>query len=199
MKRRDFLAGAAAAMGAGSAGAQSPLPRVAVETAQGSFTLELAADKAPVTVANFLRYVTTKRYDGSTFYRALRNSWAPETGLVQGGLQNDPAKLLPPIAHESTAQTGLSHRDGTISLARYAPGTATSDFFICLGDMVSLDADPNLPGDNLGFAAFGRVVEGMDTVRAILAQPTSPTKGDEGMRGQMLEPPVRIVSARVAS
>jgi peptidyl-prolyl cis-trans isomerase A (cyclophilin A) len=118
-------------------------------------------------------------------------------GLIQGGLQNDPAKLLPPIAHESTLQTGLSHTDGTISLARYAPGTATSDFFICAGNFTSLDADPNLPGDNLGFAAFGKVIEGMDVVRKILGSPTSPTKGaDAGMTGQILEPPVPIVSAR---
>lgn len=197
MKRRDFITGGAALAAAPAWGQTAP--RVVVQTAQGAFVLELAANKAPITTANFLRYVNGKRFDGVTFYRALRNSWAPETGLVQGGLQNDPRKLLPPIAHESTTQTGLSHKDGVISMARHAPGTATSDFFICLGDMVSLDADPNLPGDNLGFAAFGRVVEGMDAVRAILAQPTSATKGDEAMRGQILDPPVAIASMKLAT
>jgi peptidyl-prolyl cis-trans isomerase A (cyclophilin A) len=197
MRRRDILIGAGALI-AGPAFAQAPV-RVALETGQGRILLELAADKAPITCANFLRYVNEKRYDGSTLYRAMRMAWDAGSGLIQGGLQNDPARLLPPIAHESTAQTGLSHTDGTISLARFAPGTATSDFFICAGDFKSLDADPNLPGDNLGFAAFGKVVEGMDVVRKILGLPTSPTKGAEvGMTGQILEPPVPIVSARVA-
>lgn len=198
-KRRDFLIGAGA-LAAGPALAQAAPVRVAVETGEGRIVLELAADKAPLTCANFLRYVTARRYDGSTLYRALRMSWDPTMGLVQGGLQNDPARLFPPIAHESTAQTGLSHKDGTVSLARFAPGTATSDFFICAGDFPSLDADPTLPGDNLGFAAFGAVVEGMDVVRKVLARPTSPTKGaDSGMTGQILEPPVPVVSVRAVA
>ncbi|MEP6968583.1 MAG: peptidylprolyl isomerase, partial [Pseudomonadota bacterium] len=172
--------------------------RVALTTGAGVITLELAADQAPITAANFLRYVDQKRFDGASFYRAMKNAGAPRTGLVQGGLQNNPAKTLPPVAHESTAKTGLSHKDGSISMARYAPGTAASEFFICVGDQPYLDADPAAPGDNQGFAAFGRVVGGLDVARAILAAPVSATAGEGAMKGQMLEPTVAIVSARRA-
>jgi len=201
MKRRDVLAGAAA-LAASPAFAQAPAPaaavRVSVKTAQGLIVLELYPDKAPITAGNFLRYVDTKRYDGSTFYRASHAPTDPTIGLVQGGLQNDPAKILKPIAHESTLTTGLRHKDGTVSLARRAQGTATSDFFICVGDSSYLDADPKAPGDNAGFAAFGQVVEGMDVVKTILTLPTSPTAGSPEMKGEMLKPPVPILTMRRA-
>jgi peptidyl-prolyl cis-trans isomerase A (cyclophilin A) len=171
-------------------------PRVRLETAAGVIVLELAADRAPITTANFLRYVDDKRFDGASFYRAMKNAGAPDTGLVQGGLRNDPAKTLPPIAHESTSQTSLSHKDGVISMARYAPGSAASEFFICVGDQPYLDADPGAPGDNLGFAAFGQVTEGMEVARKILASPVSATLGEGAMKGQMLEPVVAITEAR---
>ena len=173
-------------------------PRVRLETTAGVIVLELAAGKAPITTANFLRYVDNKRLDGASFYRAMKNAGAPQTGLIQGGLRNDPAKTLPPIAHESTSQTGLSHKDGTISMARYAPGSAASEFFICVGDQPYLDADPSAPGDNLGFAAFGGVTEGMDVARKILASPVSATQGEGAMKGQMLDPVVAIIEARRA-
>lgn len=195
MQRRHFIVGAAA-FAASPALAQAALPRVQVQTPLGAFVLELASDKAPVTAANFLRYVDTKRYDGAAFYRALRNDWDAKTGLLQGGLQNDPARLLPPIAHEPTTKTGLTHKDGTVSVARWAPGTATSDFFICLGEAAYLDADPKAPGDNLGFAAFGQVVEGLDVLHAIHDRPTDPVKGAGAMKGQMLMEPVKILAAR---
>jgi peptidyl-prolyl cis-trans isomerase A (cyclophilin A) len=108
----------------------------------------------------------------------------------------DPAKLFPPIAHESTLATGLKHLDGTLSMARFAPGTAAADFSICCGDAPYLDADPTLPGDNLGYAAFGQVIEGMDVARAILAMPTTGVALNPAMQGQILDPPVKIVSAR---
>ena len=197
VSKRAFL-GSVGALAATQVLGQTPAVRVrvALTTGAGVITLELAADKAPITAANFLRYVDQKRFDGASFYRAMKNAGAPQTGLVQGGLQNNPAKTLPPIAHESTAATGLSHKDGAISMARYAPGTAASEFFICVGDQPYLDADPSAPGDNLGFAAFGRVAQGMDVARKILASPVSATAGEGAMRGQMLEPPVAIVSAR---
>jgi len=157
--------------------------------------LELEKERAPITTANFLRYVAAQRLDGTTFYRATKV--APGYGLVQAGTRNDPKRTFPPIAHEPTSATGLTHGDGTISMARNAPGSATGDFFITLGAMQSMDANPAAPGDNLGFAAFGRVIEGMDVVRRILDAPTSPTEGEGVMRGQMLAPPVRIVTARV--
>jgi peptidyl-prolyl cis-trans isomerase A (cyclophilin A) len=178
-------------------GGSSARPRVRVQTGQGAIVLELAQDKAPITAANFLRYVDGGRYDGSTFYRAMRNGGGA-TGLIEGGLQNDPAKLLPPIAHESTQTTGLRHLDGTVSMARYGVGTATADFFICVGPAPYLDADPTASGDNAGFAAFGQVVEGMDVVRAILASPTGGVARNPVMQGQMLDPPVPIVSIKRA-
>ena len=195
IKRRTFLAAAAAAA-ASPALAQAAPVRVKLETADGPILLELYLDKAPITAGNFLRYVDGKRFDGATFYRASKVPNAPEFGLIQGGVQNDPAKVLKPIAHEPTTKTGLSHTDGVISMGRTNPGTATSDFFIVLGDMTYMDADPKQPGDNLGFAAFGKVVEGMDTARKILAEPTSQTAGVGVMKGEMLAKPVKIISAR---
>lgn len=170
-------------------------PRVEITTSLGAITLELDQAHAPRTTANFLRYVDARRFDGTTFYRAM--NLGQSAGLIQGGLRNAPGKLFPPVIHEPTSQTGLTHKaEGTISMAREAPGSATADFFITLGDLSSLDADPAKPGDNSGFAAFGHVVAGMDVVRQIMAAPVSPTEGTPAMKGQMLAPPVRIVSAR---
>jgi len=199
MNRRDVLAGAAA-LAASPALAQAPTgpARVALETREGRIVFEVRTDKAPITGGNFLRYVDAKRYDGAKFYRASRAPTMPQIGLVQGGLQNDPAKLFPPIAHESTAKTGLSNKDGWVSIARWAPGTATADFFICVGDQTYLDANPSASGDNQGFAVFAQVVEGMDVVKKILALPTNPTAGTGAMKGEMLDPPVIILTARRA-
>ncbi|HEY5290043.1 MAG TPA: peptidylprolyl isomerase [Caulobacteraceae bacterium] len=193
--RRVIIAGTGAVM-VWPALAQASLPRVTLTTALGAVELELASDKAPISAANFLAYVDQKRLDGASFYRAMKLGSTPLNGLIQGGPQGDPAKVLPPIAHEPTIKTGILHKDGVISLARYAPGTATCDFFICVGDQPSLDADPSQSGDNQGFAAFGHVVAGMDVVRKILLSPTSPTKGEGVMKGEMLEPQVAILSAR---
>ena len=166
--------------------------KVTLTTTQGSIVIALEKDRAPVTTANFLRYVDAKRFDGITFYRAMKVDWGG--GLIQAG-QRLPAKLYPPIAHEPTTQTGLSHTEGTISMARFAPGSATADFSIMVGDMTGLDANPKATGDNAGFAAFGKVVEGMDVVKAILAAPTSDA-GEGVMKGQMLAAPVKILTAR---
>ena len=219
--RRAVLAGAGAlaatAAGAQTSGAQTsgaqtsgtqtsgtqtpaappPRPRVVIETALGAITLELAADKAPITCANFLRYVDAKKFDGQSFYRAMKALASPPTGLIQAGA--DRTNRFPPIAHESTTQTGLSHRDGAVSMARSTPGSATGDFFICLGDLSSLDANPFNSGDNLGFAVFGHVADGMDVARTILASPVSPTKGEDwGMKGQILDPEIKITTVRRA-
>jgi peptidyl-prolyl cis-trans isomerase A (cyclophilin A) len=173
------------------AAAQAPV-KVALETSAGRIVVQLEPTKAPITTANFLRYVDAKRFDGIAFYRAMKLSWG---GLVQAG-QRDPKKLFPPIKHEPTTQTGLSHTEGTISMARFAPGSATADFTIMVGDMTGLDAKPAAAGDNLGFAAFGKVVEGLDVVKAILTAPTSATLGEGVMKGQMLSPTVKITTAR---
>ncbi|HEY9218459.1 MAG TPA: peptidylprolyl isomerase, partial [Phenylobacterium sp.] len=172
--------------------------RVALTTPEGVIELELYPDKAPITVANFLRYVDRKLYDGASFYRASRPAGAPSAdyGLLQGGLRDDATRMLAPIAHEPTTKTGLSHTDGTISLGRFAPGTAKSDFFICIGDQTYLDADPKAPGDNLGFAAFGKVVSGMEVAKKILAMPVDPNAGKGTMKGEILRQPVKITTAR---
>ena len=179
--------------------APAPKPatvKVSLQTSEGPILLELEKERAPLTTANFLRYVDQKRLDGTAFYRATKV--ADGYGLIQGGVRNDPKKVLPPISHEPTSRTGLSHINGSISMARAEPGSATADFFITVGAMPSMDADPAQPGDNLGFAAFGCVVEGMDIVRRILDAPTSPTEGEGVMKGQMLAPPIRIITARRA-
>jgi peptidyl-prolyl cis-trans isomerase A (cyclophilin A) len=197
IKRRDLLA-AAGALAAWPAFGQPAGDAVAVDirTDAGLITASLFIRRAPITAANFLRYVDGRRLDGASFYRAMRTQGAPGEGLIEGGLQNDPARLLPPIAHESTLATGLAHKDGTLSMARYAPGTATADFFICVGDAAYLDADPRALGDNAGYAAFGQVVRGMEVVRAILARPTTGKARNPVMQGQILDPPVTILQVR---
>ena len=179
--------------------APKPLPdivRVRLETEAGPIVVALDAKRAPVTTANFVRYVEEGRFDGTSFYRAARTKGAASRGFIQGGIRRNYRRMLPPIAHEPTTKTGLSHVDGAVSMARGALGSARSDFFISIGDLTSLDADPSKPGDNQGFAVFGRVVEGMDVVRKIMGAPTSPTKGEGAMKGQMIAAPVKIVSAR---
>jgi peptidyl-prolyl cis-trans isomerase A (cyclophilin A) len=168
--------------------------RVILDTSAGAILVE-TDPRAPITAANFLRYVDEGRFDGTDFYRGME--LGAGTGVVQGGTANAPDRILPPIAHEPTSQTGLRHVDGALSMARFDPGTADGDFFIIVGNLPGFDAGRAAPGDP-GFAVFGRVIEGMDIVRAILAAPKSPTEGEGFMRGQMLDPRVRIVSARRA-
>ena len=179
------------------AAAPAPKPavvHVSLQTSAGPILLELEKERAPITTGNFLRYVDQKRFDGTTFYRAVKVQ--PGYGLIQAGTRNDPKRTLPGIAHEPTGKTGLSHVDGAISMARNAPGTAAGDFFIVVGTIPSMDADPAKPGDNLGFAVFGHVVEGMDLLRRTLDAPTSPTAGGAAMKGQILVSPIKILSAR---
>jgi peptidyl-prolyl cis-trans isomerase A (cyclophilin A) len=152
-----------AALASGPLLAQSPTPvassdvRIALDTSAGRIVVALHPDKAPVTAGNFLRYVDQKRFDGTVFYRAVGG---PDYGFIQGGTQNDPKRVLPPIKHEPTSQTGLTHDDGALSMARYAPGSATGDFFIVLGKVPAMDAQPESAGDNQGFAVFAHVVGG---------------------------------------
>jgi peptidyl-prolyl cis-trans isomerase A (cyclophilin A) len=199
---------------AGIASAQTPAPptpavapapqpksdatvRVVLTTSLGPITVALEKERAPITSANFLRYVDQKRFDGISFFRRSQAPGEPTKGFVQAGT-TDPKRVLPPIAHEPTTKTGLSHVDGALSAPRFAPGTARGDFTIIVGGAPWMDADPKAAGDNLGFAVFGRVVEGMDVVAKILAAPTSTTKGDGVFKGEILEPPVKILTARRA-
>jgi len=174
-----------------------PLPRVSLTTSAGIITIALEAQKAPVTVANFLKYVDGKRFDGASFYRSLRFPGDVPAGLIQGGVRGDPHRSLPPITDEPTSRTGLTHDDGAISMARAAPGSAQGDFFIIIGaGLGALDASPpNVSPGDPGYAVFGHVVEGMDVVKSILGAPTSPTEGEGAMKGQIIAAPSRIGSA----
>jgi len=165
--------------------------KVALDTSFGRIVLEIETQRAPITARNFLRYADQKRLDGIAFYRTVKV--ADKFGFIQFGIDNDPKRILPPIKHEPTTLTGVKHVNGAISTARLAPGTARGEFTISVGDQPSLDADPSKPGDNLGYAAFGKVVEGMDVVWKILDAPTSPTAGEGVMKGQMLSPKIRIL------
>jgi peptidyl-prolyl cis-trans isomerase A (cyclophilin A) len=197
--RRTLLAAGLALAAHPAIAAETPATvRVTMKTGLGVILIDLNLARAPITAGNFLRYVDGHRYDGESFFRASNVKGAPGMGLIEGGVRSSAAKVFKPIAHESTAKTGLTHKDGAISLARNAPGTATSDFFICIGDMTNLDADFTKPGDNQGFAVFGQVADGMDVVKAILAAHTSPTAGIGPMKGEILSPPIPIVSVRRA-
>ena len=174
--------------------ASEPLPdsvRVRLETEAGAIVLALDARRAPVTTANFVRYVDAGRFDVTTFYRATQTPGAAGRGFIQGGIRRDYKRMLPPIAHEPTSKTGLRHEAGTISMARTETG-AMGEFFITTEAMPSMDTK----GAKEGYAAFGKVVEGMGTVRRILAAPTVPGAGRGAMKGQMIERPVPIVRAR---
>ncbi len=165
---------------------------VRIDTDLGVITVEVDVARAPVTAGNFLAYVDQKRFDRTRFYRAARRAGSPQLGLIQGGIDNDLTRSLPPIRHEPTSETGLRHIDGTLSMARNAPGTAMGNFFITIGVSPALDARPGAPG----YAAFGRVVSGMDVVRRILALPTWPGGFSEATKGQMIRKPVIIRTAR---
>lgn len=160
-----------------------------MRTEAGVIELEIDSARAPVTSANFLRYVDAQLYSGGTFYRAVRLDNQPDDSVrievVQGGMNRERREeAFPPIPLEGTASTGLHHRDGVISMARAGPNTALSAFFICIGNQPELDEGGMRNPDGLGFAAFGRVVRGMDVVRTIQAGATE---------GQTLEESVRIL------
>jgi len=165
------------------------LPRVVIQTELGNIEVEIDSIHAPVTSANFLRYVDLGFYRFGRFYRTVRADNQPDTkvkiSVVQAGLDTLRVKDFPPIKLERTSVTKLSHRDGTISMARNGPDTATSDFFICVGDQPSLDYGGKRNPDGQGFAAFGRVLLGMDLVQRIQA-------GHAQL--QALDPPVRILN-----
>ena len=152
-------------------------PRIKIQTELGDITLELYPRQAPITVANFLRYVEENRFlNAGCFYRVVCMDNQPNNEIkievIQGGLKDDEhPNRLPAIPHESTEQTGIHHKDGTISMARNEPGTADSEFFICVDDQPDLDFGGKRNLDGQGFAAFGRVIDGMSVVRNIHGQP----------------------------
>lgn len=153
----------------------------------GSIEVELFPKQAPKTVAAFLSYVDSGLYSNATFYRVLKQEDVEpkyNSGLIQGGIwKTNSSKLvqLKGIPHEPTSQTGLSHTNGTISVARTLPGTASSEFFICIGNQVQFDKNSSENADSLGFAAFGRVISGMEIVRKIQSQKSHGESFDEGI------------------
>ncbi|MCX6571112.1 MAG: peptidylprolyl isomerase [Candidatus Aminicenantes bacterium] len=188
MRTHLLLVGLLALASFAAAAAENPV--VLIKTEKGDITVEVDLARAPVTAANFLRYVDGKLYDGSIFHRTVTLANQPKDAVrievLQGGMLSED-KGFPPIAHETTATTGLKHLDGTISMARGTPGSATSSFFFCINDQPELDLGGKRNPDGQGFAAFGRVVGGMDVVKAIHVLPAE---------GQSLKPPVKIISVR---
>jgi peptidyl-prolyl cis-trans isomerase A (cyclophilin A) len=173
------------------AGPALAAPRVAIQTGAGTIVVELADKQAPITSKNFLHYVETGKFDGTSFYRAARSKADPKRGLIQGGIDHNYRRAFFSIDHEPTSKTGLKHVDGTISMARNAPGTAMGDFFITLGPSPYLDARPGNPG----YAAFGRVIKGMDVVKKILAAPTWIGRGSGALKDQVIITRVPIIKA----
>jgi peptidyl-prolyl cis-trans isomerase A (cyclophilin A) len=168
--------------------AQSALPRVEMKTSLGTIVVEMDDRSAPATAANFLRYVDAGLYDGSVVHRTVTMQNQPQNDVKIEVIQGGPkAKGFEPIALERTSVTGLRHVNGAISMARNGPDTATGDFFICIGDQPSLDFGGKRNPDGQGFAAFGKVISGMEVVRQIQAAPAE---------GQKLTPPVPIESVR---
>lgn len=170
--------------------------KVLVQTELGNIVLQLNPEKAPLTVSNFLKYVESHRYDGATFYRTVRMDNQENNKIkievIQGGLGDDSTKNFPRIKHESTNITGIKHLNGTLSMARNVPGSAGSEFFICINDHPELDFGGKRNPDGQGFAAFGQVISGMDVVKKIQVGDTG-----DGERNQTLKMPIKIVAMKI--
>jgi peptidyl-prolyl cis-trans isomerase A (cyclophilin A) len=167
-------------------------PIILIQTDICDISVEIYPEKAPLTVDNFLRYVDEERFTSASFYRVVRLDNQPDNEVIieviQGGIGFAESDMrLPPIEHETTDKTGILHTDGVISMARAAPGTASSEFFICVGAQPELDFGGGRNPDGQGFAAFGRVVKGMDVVHTIHNEPAT---------AQMLVVPIRILGVR---
>jgi peptidyl-prolyl cis-trans isomerase A (cyclophilin A) len=157
---------------------RSTTESVVLSTQMGDITLSIETEKSPVTAANFLSLVKRGAYNGAVFYRVVRSDNQPNSPVkievIQGGLFDDELiESYPSIKHETTDVTGIQHTDGVISMARMEPGSASTEIFICVGDQPSLDYGGDRNPDGAGFAAFGRVTEGMDVVRRIQSLPDS--------------------------
>lgn len=194
-----FIGFTVLALAAGAlANADEGTATVIMSTSEGDIRIELYLDKAPITAGNFLKLVDDGSMDGGSFYRVVtlqNDNGKPKIEVIQGGL-GDAGDHFDTIAHESTEQTGLLHTDGVISMARGAVGTASTEFFICIGDQPGLDHGQPRNADEQGFAAFGKVVSGMDVVRRIQGLPAAAPTDSAYTKGQILTEPVKI--SRVA-
>jgi peptidyl-prolyl cis-trans isomerase A (cyclophilin A) len=166
---------------------QKKNPIVEIQTPKGNIAIEIYLDKAPITAGNFLKIVQDHILDGGSFYRTLRSvndSNPVKVQVLQGGTQGlDSVAKTKPIVHETTQQTGIRHLEGVVSMARSTPGSATTEFFICIGNQPELDFGGRRNPDGQGFAAFGKVIEGRTLVEEIWNGPA---------QGQRIDPPVRI-------
>jgi peptidyl-prolyl cis-trans isomerase A (cyclophilin A) len=193
MRRPVLAVLALLALGAAAPAPQGPVPgmiRVRIVTSEGNIVLALDPKRAPRTTANFLAYVDDGRFDGTWFYRAARRKADPKFGFVQGGIGTDARRMLQRLPLEPTSATGIKHLDGTVSMAHGPdPNSGNGNFSIMVGANPSLDARPGNPG----YAAFGRVIAGMDVVRRMLAKPSG--GGSGAMAGQMILKPVTLVRA----
>lgn len=197
MNRRDAAAAVMLSATVPAARAQATGERVftQVDTPLGSFVIEVNTARAPVTVQNYLAYVDAGQLDNGAVYRIVTPANQPATTkhrieVVQWGRnqRDDQLAPRPPIAHETTRQTGLRHRDGTVSMARLGPGTATAEFFICINDQPELDFGGGRNPDGQGFAAFGQVVRGREVVQKLYA------RGNPA--NQYIEPPIAVLRVR---
>jgi len=169
---------------------QADRPMVVIETVMGNMTAEIYLEHAPVTAENFLKHVDRGDFDGITFFRTVTMDNQPENKVKIEVIQASDVskeKEFPPIAHENTDMTGIKHKDGVISMARYGPGSATSSFFICIGNQPELDFRGTRNPDGYGFAAFGKIINGMEVARKIHIQP---------QKDQELNPPIRIITIK---
>ena len=197
MKRPGLLL-AAILIAAGCMATEPRTVQVLMTTSFGDIEVELYPQRAPLTAGNFLALVDGGHLDGATFYRTVspdNDNGEPAIAVIQGGI-GDATGPFPPIAHETTAMTGLAHRDGSLSMARAAVGTASTEFFICVGDQPALDFGGRRNADGQGFAVFGRVIRGMDVVRAIHDAPADRPTEIEYFRNQLINEPVTITSLR---
>ena len=180
--------------------------RVVLETAMGEVEVELYPERAPISVAQFLRYVDGSHYDGASFYRATRTADGHSFDIVQGGRSRMPMLTgedppgeppFPPIPHETTHDTGMRNERGVLAYARRDPGTANSEFFFNLGDSGVLNTDEGGPDrDGFGYATFGRVVRGIEVLDAVQQLPTDAPTDNEIVQGQILTDPVEILAIR---
>jgi len=178
---------------AGLVGAHEVI-EIVMETGEGTIEIELYADQAPLTVRNFLRYVDAEALNGGSFYRVVtyeNDNGKPKIEVIQGGMDRGKSGFAP-IGHETTEETGILHTDGVVSMARGALGTASSEFFICIGDQPGLDFGQSRNPDGQGFAAFGKVIKGMEIIRKIKNLPADSDTGSGYTKGQFLNDPVAI-------
>ena len=198
---KTFLVAAGILLGAGALADEGTV-RVLMSTSEGDIGIDLFLDKAPITAGNFLKLVDNGDMDGASFYRVVsyeNDRGKPKIEVIQGGRGGDAEVGFDAIDHETTEQTGILHTDGVISMARGAVGTASSEFFIVIGDQPGLDYGEVRNPDEQGFAAFGKVVSGMDVVRNIQGLPAGGPTDSDYTKGQILTESVAISSVRRAN